>query len=143
MNPLKQELIARLRSGKYRQIFGHLHDCSDGYCAEGVMMEIWREKQDGLRWEKCPMTDGMKIHYKRGYYFTSAPMDIEDLFDVSLLHLWRLNDLAKLTFNQIADKIEEMDHAKHCTESVDTEGRTGGDCTNPYAKWPSQSCHCL
>lgn len=107
MNPQTRELIDRLRSGQDKQIRGVQHTC-DGYCAEGLMSEIYRLHHP----ESC-----VWIHHGSAYRFNIDGEEcsmhflsrrVWEWFDLppggpSLL---TMNDVAMLTFPQIADELE-------------------------------------
>lgn len=93
---VKKLWIKALKSGKYKQTIRTLHD-QNGYCCLGVLCNIYnREKGYG--------------GVKNGSFLTSGVMKWAGLESdnplIGTQHAGALNDILKLTFNEIADKIE-------------------------------------
>ena len=95
-------LIAALRSDKYKQTTGRLRD-GDCFCVLGVACDL----ADPTKWE---------LHFY-GWFYEDASGSTSDWvrkhFGISP-KLWKdlvfLNDVQRLTFNEIADYIEAHYH---------------------------------
>ena len=105
MNRLVKDWIAALRSGKYRQTKGRLHE--DGrYCATGVlghlcgMKPLWEKIGGGMLYEQ----DG-RCRYP--CYLPKAVMNATGLRRSVFWQVTRRNDGGH-TFDEIADYIEEQ-----------------------------------
>jgi hypothetical protein len=48
---IKDKWVSRLDSGEYEQITGMLHDRGNGYCALGVLGQIYIEETGRAHWE--------------------------------------------------------------------------------------------
>lgn len=102
---LKEKWLEALRSGKYKQGRGELRSVNDEFCCLGVLCDVSGQGE----WDKRT-----EAHYsygqgtKWGAYglplfmneFTGLTMKPEET-------LFALNDDKKLSFNEIADWIEE------------------------------------
>ena len=111
MNPtLKTQWTAALRSGEYMQGRGHFKTREGHYCCLGVLCMVLNRP------------DLMQLNSVHTERFD----DYGGLFGISRLFpdqgeaLWRLNDVTKLTFNEIADWIETH------VEETSTGMLTGG-----------------
>jgi hypothetical protein len=85
---LKRKLCAALRGGHWQQCYGVLQQ-DDKRCAIGVLVEILKESDPIAHWAVL----------------------VNQIPDDDLLDLIRMNDAEKLTFNQIADQIEDEPQA--------------------------------
>lgn len=94
----RKALIAALRSGKYKQIRGRLSH-GDCFCAEGVACEVYIAA--GKRLVKKLVGD--YVMYGRSSFV--APAVVRKYFDLPG-DLCLMNDSQRLTFAQIADKLE-------------------------------------
>jgi hypothetical protein len=99
---LKQQWVAALRSGKYRQAKEYLHVPTFGYCCLGVLCDI----VDDTKW-----VDWNNTRYNFGdrskcTYPTLDWLDRIGLLDNDAEHLTILNDIRNKTFSEIADWIE-------------------------------------
>ncbi len=88
--------VSALRSGRYRQIGHQLWDSSDGFCALGVAWDLAGRPigATGLPSRKAT-SNWLGCNYITPYF----PSD-----DLSLV---TANDYHKLTFEQLADRIEQ------------------------------------
>lgn len=106
---LRTEWIARLRSGKYKQVFGNLHVLDEGYCCLGVACEILAE--EGVLTVTNSRTDDHHVRYD-GHGGLLPPAAI-DAFGMISQHgtapaaasLTSLND-GHFSFSEIADALE-------------------------------------
>jgi hypothetical protein len=102
----KQQWIADLRSGEYKQGFGALKT-DDGFCCLGVLADriyaqhgTWRWIKNGAHWHLEPVTN-----HGEDDTVSFLPADSPLLYDVQEL-LSRNND-SGTSFTEIADWIEE------------------------------------
>jgi len=91
---LKAKWIEALRSGRYKQGRGFLRNANDEFCCLGVLCDI----VDPSRWEKngnkaCAW-DGLRMY---------PPDYLEPSMTRQYPHM---NDVQKLSFNEIADFVE-------------------------------------
>lgn len=104
---VKKRWVRALRSGRYRQIRGHLRNGCGGFCALGVLCELAR--RDGL------VENYGDIGFTGSQNTTSSvlPRDVADWAGCSTspsiqgASIMELNDDSKLPFNEIADLIEQ------------------------------------
>jgi hypothetical protein len=112
---LKAKWVKALRSGRYKQTPGQLHD-SGGYCCLGVLATIlgakWRKSKDDDEFVE-PYIDGKSIGVKDNASCYLSPTKI-GISKVRQNHLGNMNDgLGKYydkgprTFKEIADYIEK------------------------------------
>lgn len=129
---LKQKWIDALRSEKYVQGQGCLRSVKNKYCCLGVLCDVFGSK----RWKKLTRTDfvlnttvGYTYNYARNQYRTDAPENIIKIVDIKEylplrikekikthyfgeildgIHFINLNDVFELSFNEIADVIENI-----------------------------------
>lgn len=112
---IKDEWIAALRSGNYKQGRSFLRSGSNEYCCAGVLCDILIKRGDG-EWK----LDFESNNYK--YDRSSFSLTHETLERVGIHNLvqdlmcktqegehsiYHMNDIMKLNFNQIADIIEK------------------------------------
>lgn len=93
---LKTKWIEALRSGKYYQGKGRLKDSFDRYCCLGVLCDVSNIQinKSGL---DC-IVDDVACGYR--------PIK-KILGEVKVINLYKMNDLENMTFDEIADYIEE------------------------------------
>lgn len=120
MNANLQGLVRALRSGEIKQGVGHLRDRNDCYCIWGVACEGYRQVTGQGEWV---MNTDMIM--ENCYYFIHngecddvGPLDaVVDFYGFPEFHeyaddivefLMQANDNEKLSFDQLADKIEEI-----------------------------------
>lgn len=120
MEPNKENIqkwVDALRSGKYGQVRYVLKGAKGGYCCLGVACDI-----SGLgEWgEATPYNDGIQYNFSgttgRQRTLTQLPSPVVDWLGVNF-NVWKpkdydqtladLNDIARLSFNVIADLIED------------------------------------
>lgn len=98
---IKAQWLEALRSGAYQQTRGHLKDL-DGYCCLGVLCDIvqpdrWVEEEVGK--------------FSMNYYTSCLPTEVRHKVDMpgdgTTGKLMGMNDASKLSFDEIADWIEE------------------------------------
>jgi hypothetical protein len=118
MDPVvKEKWVAALRSDKYKQGFGRLHKADDTYCALGVLCDVYSKEFD-VPWDKTEYHEGDNFSPFLGL-INSLPKDVCKWAGlrsnvVSIRHntlsvnIVLLNDEYKLTFNQLANYIEEQ-----------------------------------
>lgn len=111
---IKKKWLEALRSGKYRQ--GKNRLCiNDSYCCMGVLLEILKDDLGLQKKEKCENSDIIITYNGESQYLPDEVVKAAELpshnprvkfcYDYSLAHL---NDVQRLSFNQIADIIEEQ-----------------------------------
>jgi len=125
---INKELIKRwieaLRSGEYQQGRLSLRNISNQFCCLGVLCDIakdelgldWVLKEDGNRYEidnrhtNIPLKIADLIGIDIGYI--QIPVDISKLYpgyrNIKRVTLVELNDFYRLSFNQIADILEQQ-----------------------------------
>lgn len=119
MHPNLKLLVDALRSGDYIQETHRLHGPC-GFCVAGVACDLYL-KATGGKWEEGP---------KEAYFFTVGKTKYDTTIPVEVIHwlgltetddkrndltigktkrvdLYRANDAYRLSFNRIADLIEE------------------------------------
>jgi hypothetical protein len=110
---LRTKFCAALRSGEYKQTRGRMREFKDafcyevdGYCATGVLINVLDKKlwdvrtyQNGASGTPISVIDPV-------HALLLKHSDLVDLPELKLLVGW--NDGNKLTFAQIADKVEEL-----------------------------------
>ncbi len=103
---IKTKWIEALRSGKYTQAMSGLRNCNDGYCWLGVLCDIL----DPNAWSRQPWSS----HYEfgRGNNRNAGTLPTYIKWDTGIssdteAQLVEMNDIEKLSFNQIADYIEK------------------------------------
>ncbi len=97
------KLIYALQSGKYRQIIGHLARFVGGkrcFCVAGVACDLSNLDQ----WESG---FGRHNYLGEGYFMPNAVKDFYGWPSVIADQLTAWNDKDRLTFPQIADKLEK------------------------------------
>ena len=117
MNPVvKVKLLAALRSGEYEQGFDMLCSPDDKFCCLGVLTDLYA-KEHNIEWE-----DGVKSENIQCKTFMNQaillPKVVQEwsglandpvlVFPAGTTHMTVLNDIEKLSFNKIADLIEEQ-----------------------------------
>lgn len=110
--------VDALRSGKYKQGFGVLKKLNGDMCCLGVVTEQYRISEDNtnkIDWEERSKAD--RVYFDN--YDCIVPslvvkwLEIHPLWSIDvnfqgeLISLGYLNDVKKLTFDEIADLIEE------------------------------------
>lgn len=101
--PEKEEWVAALRSGAYKQGDGGLR-CADSYCCLGVLADVLVKKGKGV-WLETDEFDGYVLEGKT----YEAYLD-EDYFNYDKQsYLARLNDSGDFTFLDIAKIIEDSE----------------------------------
>lgn len=109
---LKKRWVDALRSGKYIQDERALNT-GKGFCCLGVACEVFK---DDVGLEVRTGTTG-EVYYDGGRH--SLPASLQSLLEITMRgtlttkvghrkHLTELNDLEKMTFDQIADVIDEQ-----------------------------------
>lgn len=101
LTAFRKRLVEALRSGKYKQGYGRLKK-GDCFCVLGIICDL----NDPTQWKDEP---GNWTTYGPGGYLASLPKDVAVGLDVSRPeegHLIAMNDGQRLTFEQIADKVE-------------------------------------
>ncbi len=96
---IARAFIAALRSGKYKQTFGALRAGEDCFCAEGLLCHVI----DPTRWENrifYRFPDGLCVQ-------AAIPGEIRSAIGQTF-SLTGWNDVQRLTFAQIADKVEAI-----------------------------------
>lgn len=108
---VKERWLKALRSGEYPKVRGYLKTL-EGYCCLGVLCDLY-SKETGIQWD----------NYDGSYSFMGAdgvpPPKVKNWADTNptfpsvkfkgiLFNLQTLNDYERLTFNEIADLIEEQ-----------------------------------
>lgn len=99
---IRNAWIKALRSGKYEQGRHVLKDSDAGYCCLGVLCDVI----DSSKWEYRP---GREFEYQYEGSFEYPPDDVKfkaNLTEGACSALASLNDDDELTFNQIANIIE-------------------------------------
>lgn len=106
---IKEKFIKALRSGEYKQNFGSLRD-KDCYCAAGVLCDLYIKENSGAEWERSH--DG-KYSFRGKTEITkfSFPYVVRKWAgigtgNVEKISIVGLNDTQKLSFLEIAEKIE-------------------------------------
>ena len=102
---LKEKWLEALRSGKYKQGRGKLRSVDNEFCCLGVLCDVsgqgeWDKKTEAHYWYGQGNkwgTYGLPLFMNE---FTGLTMGTEET-------LFALNDVEKLSFNEIADWIEE------------------------------------
>jgi hypothetical protein len=93
--------IEALRSGKYEQGRQQLKTQNDEFCCLGVLCDIMRPADK--TWDECYFINDALLPY-----FIKLEVGMKDVYgslgDTALV---TLNDKTKLSFNEIADIIEE------------------------------------
>ena len=105
MSEFKDNWIKALRSGEYGQIRFQLKR-AEGYCCLGVAAEI----TDNL--SSTPNEDGCYLTKKGSYTLFQGPndeLDCEFNGDPLVNVLTRMNDGRRMSFNEIADFLENLD----------------------------------
>jgi hypothetical protein len=105
---VKRMWVAALRSGKYVQGTGVLHDKDGKCCALGVLCELAVEAEVVGR---CEDESGDMLYGKPNSLWRGVlPPDVQDWagFNGSPSWIATMNDGEKLTFEQIADRIEKV-----------------------------------
>lgn len=113
---IKKKWVDALRSGKYVQGYDTLKNNSGEYCCLGVLCDL--AAKEGVVQEKLlTYGAGSKYYYDgEGSVLPDSVMDWASLEDIIVrveyedapVSLDDLNDSHRLTFNQIADLIEEQ-----------------------------------
>lgn len=129
---LVRQWVEALRSGRYKQGRKALRNIDDSYCCLGVLCDISKEEL-GIDWKPEEETDdfeiyvmgknggvlpdkvweylGKEVDYKVNISTNNSkiPKSVIESFFLPLkeIHLVTLNDYHKLSFEQIADIIEE------------------------------------
>lgn len=114
MNPEIKELwVKALRSGEYKQGTFILRSENDEYCCLGVLCDLHIKDHKNYKWKY----DAYYGRYSCHLGTEMPPIEVVDwsgIEDQPIYYkgeyttLTELNDVEKLTFNQIAEKIEEQ-----------------------------------
>lgn len=112
-NTLRKEWIAALRSGDYKQTTGWLQKAG-GFCCLGIACEVYMKNFP----DRVETLADLSYHTV-GYSFdalpfvsASLPTGIDLEFGLDTLEarkLMNMNDIEKLSFNEIADYLESKD----------------------------------
>lgn len=113
---IKQKWVDALRSGQYKQGYGTLKNGEEEYCCLGVLCDL--AVKEGVAQEKL-LTYGTALKYYYDGEASNLPgsvvgwASLEDtltrvLYKGTTVSLSALNDVEGLTFNQVADLIEEQ-----------------------------------
>jgi hypothetical protein len=114
--------IAALRSGKYKKETGQIRK-NEGYCCLGVLCDL-QNKGEWVRQEPVADTTYWTYLLKESETILSAGLADEDnaallRYNIAIVPLVKMNDGLDpfggdqlYTFNEIADKIEEMFNAR-------------------------------
>ena len=115
---IKQKWVDALRSGEYEQGTGCLKNSSGKYCCLGVLCDL--AAKEGIvreRWERGSSFTQLQYYYDGESSFlpksVSKWADLDDILEQveykdSARILYTLNDVVGLTFDEIADLIEEQ-----------------------------------
>jgi len=111
---IKQEWIRRLRSGDYNQTQDELKD-DKGYCCLGVLTDIFIDRHSRTYWIKHD--EGYGLKYKDALYLSTLPYPVKNwaglgdnptpYISIDNTSLVLCNDVKKMSFDEIADLIEE------------------------------------
>jgi hypothetical protein len=111
--------ITALESGRYRQIRNYLHDGSDGYCATGVGLEVFRQETGFGEWDSETVIWGEDILrrflVREGewtlHYFNNPPIEMFAWYGVlsselPISPIFDMNDAGE-PFSDIARYLKE------------------------------------
>lgn len=117
---IKQKWVAALRSGEYVQDTQHLRTC-DGFCCLGVLSDLHVKETGTMSWTTACEGTFYELEDDHGstiddeHLLTSttewAQLDWVDppvIYNDQVVSLSHLNDIKGLSFQQIADIIEEQ-----------------------------------
>lgn len=92
---LKKKWVSMLRSGKYKQGFGWLRCGENEFCANGVYLDVVNPKLWGQNIAK-------EWHWAENYVFIPTAVSYKEEKVIE-----DMNDKKRLSFNEIADYIEQ------------------------------------
>lgn len=115
---LKAKWVKALRSGRYDQTTGSLHD-DVGYCCLGVLCTLvgakWKRDDNG---DLAPFIDGKNVSREGEFYLGSSLLKKVGITHDRQVNLGRMNDGSTLhaiqqrSFPEIADYIEKNIRAR-------------------------------
>lgn len=101
---LKKQWVDALRSGKYKQTKGTLHNLDDGgFCCIGVACVVWgisSAEYMGVELQKDSFENEGPLECYTAWQKRSGLKNVQS-------KLTKMNDSGNYTFNEIADWIEE------------------------------------